>query len=105
MIIQQLDFTTKPTTTINSQIDHEITDNRCYFVLPYLGLLLRTFVKKIFKLSKNMLVVQVLNSKLGITIRVSVTSATILTAKRSADVTETRIVIPSLEFTCMTIKS
>jgi len=43
------------------------------------------------------MVIQVLNPKLEITLRVSVTFA---------DVTETRNVIPSLEFkTCMTIKS
>jgi len=59
------------------------------------------------------MVIKVLNSKLGITLRVSVTSASILTAKRTirprepytkihkhvyADVTETRNVIPSLKF-------
>jgi len=66
------------------------------------------------------LVIQVLNPKVGITLRVTVTSATILTAKRTihkmvllavrmvavADVTETRNVIPSLRFkTCMTSKT
>jgi len=45
------------------------------------------------------MVIQVLNSKLGITLRVSVTD-------KFADVTETRNVISSLEFkTFMTIKS
>jgi len=57
--------------------------------------------------------VQVLNSKLGITLRVSVTSATILSVKKTlqllavrkiAVVTETRNVIPSLKFKTCSIK-
>jgi len=74
-----------------------------------------------------LMIIQVLNSKLGVTLCVSVTSATILTAKKTIqkihkhglnheivlitkntkiDVIETRNVIPNLEFkTCMTIKS
>jgi len=57
------------------------------------------------------MVIQVLNSKLGITLRVSVTSAighicNCLAVRMVADVTETRNVIPSLEVkTCMTIKN
>jgi len=44
------------------------------------------------------MVIQVLNSKLGIILRVSVTSAMVLLAVRmAADVTETRNIIPSLK--------
>jgi len=49
------------------------------------------------------MVIQVLNSKLGIILSVSVV---LLAVRMVADVTETRNVIPSLEFkTCMTTKS